>query len=212
MVAMTPAEGRFVSRGGRKLLAALDGFQISVAGCLCADFGANVGGFTDCLLRRGAQKVFAVDTGYGALDWRLRNDPRVVVMERINALYVEPPAKVQLVVVDVAFTPQRLIVPAAARWLKAGGHIVSLLKPHYELAKLPGARPAKTGRERLDFRRAAGACRRVCQELAQMQLPALAVMPSPLTGKGGNVEFFLHLRPRLGHRPRPANSQLLDGN
>jgi 23S rRNA (cytidine1920-2'-O)/16S rRNA (cytidine1409-2'-O)-methyltransferase len=209
---MTPAEGGFVSRGGEKLLAALDAFRISVGGCLCADFGANVGGFTDCLLQRGARQVFAVDTGYGALDWRLRNDPRVVVMERTNALYVEPPAQVDLVVIDVAFTPQRLIVPAAARWLKAGGQVVSLLKPHYELAKLPGAGPGAAARGRLDFARAADVCRRVCQELAEIGLPPLAVMPSPLTGKGGNLEFFLHLRPLQAHRPTPTNSQFLDAN
>jgi 23S rRNA (cytidine1920-2'-O)/16S rRNA (cytidine1409-2'-O)-methyltransferase len=186
----------FASRGGAKLDAALEGFGVCVAGGVCADFGANVGGFTDCLLRRGAAKVFAVEAGYGALAWRLRRDPRVVVMERTNALYADPPAPagVDLVVIDVAFTPQRLIVPAAARWLRPAGQIVSLLKPHYELHKL--ARPGRArSRAPMDFRRAAGLCEQVCRQLGRLGLEPLAAMVSPLKGKGGNFEFFLHLRP-----------------
>ena len=183
----------FVSRGGEKLAAALDAFQINVRGWTCADFGANVGGFTDCLLRRGAAKVFAVDTGYAELAWRLRKDPRVAVMERTNALYAEPPEPVDLVVIDVAFTPQRLIVPAAWRWRKGRGHVVSLLKPHYERAKLPG-KPRRR-RRALEFGEAADICSQVCAELCRMDLPPVAVMVSPLKGKGGNAEFFLHLPP-----------------
>ena len=113
---MDEDENDYVSRGGRKLAAALEAFGLDVTGLSCADFGANVGGFTDCLLRRGAARVAAVDTGYGALDWTLRNDPRVQVLERTNALHAEPPAeRVDLVTIDVAFTPQRRVVPAAAR-------------------------------------------------------------------------------------------------
>lgn len=204
--------GAFVSRGGSKLSAALDAFGLDVSGWACADFGANIGGFTDCLLRRGASKVFAVDTGYGALAWRLRKHRRVVVMERTNALYADPPepAGVDLVVIDVAFTPQRLIVPAAARWLRPAGQIVSLLKPHYELQKLPGG-----GRERgeraMDFLRAAGLCEQVCRDLPGPGLVLLAVMISPLKGKGGNFEFFLHLRRAAsagtgGRSPKPSTS------
>lgn len=186
----------FASRGGRKLSAALEAFGLDVAGWTCADFGANVGGFTDCLLRRGAARVFAVDTGHGALTWRLRKHPRVVVMERTNALYVDPPAPdgVDLVVIDVAFTPQRRIVPAAVRWLRPGGRIVSTLKPHYELAKLPGAKRPRHGKP-IDFHVAADLCDRVCRGLAERGVAILAAMVSPLKGKGGNVEFFLHLRP-----------------
>ena len=198
---MTAGERRFASRGGQKLQAALEAFGVDVAGRWCADFGANVGGFTDCLLRRGAAKVFAVDTGYGALDWRLRNDPRVVVMERTNALYVSAPAQVDVVVIDVAFTPQRLIAPAAARWLKPAGEILSLLKPHYELAKLPDAPPRRGDRKCLGFPRAAAICRQICQELARAGLPPRAVMVSPLAGKGGNAEFFLHLHPQPPQSP-----------
>ena len=187
----------FVSRGGEKLDAAMAAFGLSLSGWVCADFGANVGGFTDCLLRRGAAKVFAVDTGYGALAWGLRTDGRVVVMERTNALHVEPPEPggVDLVVIDVAFTPQRLIVPAAARWLRPAGHIVSLLKPHYELAKLPGARRRGRARDPIDFLVAAEVCDRVCGVLAELGVATLAAMISPIRGKGGNVEFFVHLKP-----------------
>lgn len=187
----------FVSRGGDKLDAALSAFDLDVAGLICADFGAHVGGFTDCLLRRGAARVFAVDTGYGVLAWRLRRDRRVVVMERTNALYVDPPrgGGVDLVVIDVAFTPQRLIVPAAARWLRPGGDIVSLLKPHYELDKLPGSRRRGSRPPPIEFALACRLCREVCEALHQAGATPLAVMVSPLRGKGGNAEFFLHLRP-----------------
>ncbi len=190
------SEHHFVSRGGEKLDAALTTFEMDVKDLTCADFGANVGGFTDCLIRRGAGKIFAVDTGYGVLAWRLRKDRRVVVMERTNALYTDPPAgRVDLVVIDVAFTPQRLIVPAAARWLNDGGSIVSLVKPHYELAKMPGADKRAWKREVLDSHRAADIRDRVCRTLEEMGFVIMATMRSPLRGKGGNAEFFLHLSP-----------------
>ncbi len=129
-----PPEERFVSRAGAKLEHALESFGVGVAGLRCADFGCNVGGFTDCLLQRGAARVTAIDTGYGALAWKLRQDPRVEVRERTNALHAEPPAGgVDLVAVDLAWTPQRLAVPAALRWLVPGGRVVTLVKPHYEL-------------------------------------------------------------------------------
>src|SRR5688572_30828179 len=122
----------FVSRAGQKLEHALTTFDVNVTGRTCADLGSNVGGFVDCLLRRGAAKVYAVDTSYGTLDWRLRNDPRVVVMERTNAMHVELPEPVSLVTIDVAWTKQRLILPSARRLIDAGGDVVTLVKPHYE--------------------------------------------------------------------------------
>ncbi len=124
----------FASRAGIKLDHALGEFALDVTGLLCADFGCHQGGFTDCLLRRGAAKVCAVDTGYGVLDYRLRTDPRVVVMERTNVLHCDPPQRVELVTIDVAWTRQRFVIPAALRWLADGGRIVSLVKPHYELS------------------------------------------------------------------------------
>lgn len=139
-------EKRFVSRGGLKLEHALREFKVDVTGLICADFGCHVGGFTDCLLQHGAAKVYAIDTGYGVLDYRLRTDPRVTVMERTNVLHAEPPSPcplpegegtsggVDLVVIDLGWTRQRHAIPAALRWLGPGGRIISLIKPHYELA------------------------------------------------------------------------------
>jgi 23S rRNA (cytidine1920-2'-O)/16S rRNA (cytidine1409-2'-O)-methyltransferase len=189
---------RFVSRAGEKLDAALDAFGLDVRGMVCADFGCNVGGFTDCLLSRGASKVYAVDTGYGGLAWKLRRDPRVVVMERANALYAEAPHPVDFVAVDVAWTPQKLVVPAAMGWLKkpddasGGGWIVSLLKPHYELAKIRGRKP----RSALSVAQAGAVCLEVCRRLAEIGCPVCCVAPSALLGKGGNREFFLLLASR----------------
>src|ERR1700761_4113773 len=127
----------FVSRAGQKLDHALDAFGVGVAGLACADLGCNVGGFVDCLLQRGAAKVYAVDTGYGVLEWKLRKDPRVVVMERTNAMHVDLPEPVSLVTIDVAWTRQRNILPAAGRILsrEPGARVVTLIKPHYEADK-----------------------------------------------------------------------------
>jgi 23S rRNA (cytidine1920-2'-O)/16S rRNA (cytidine1409-2'-O)-methyltransferase len=123
---------QFVSRAGQKLEHALQAFGISVAGATCADLGCSTGGFTDCLLQHGASRVYAVDTGYGVLDWKLRNDARVVVMERTNAMHVQLPEAVDWVSIDVAWTRQQHILPAARRLLRANGRIISLIKPHYE--------------------------------------------------------------------------------
>src|SRR3954447_15089954 len=122
----------FVSRAGQKLDYALSRFGIGVSGLVCADLGCNAGGFTDCLLQRGAAKVYAVDTGYGMLEWKLRKDPRVVVMERTNAMHAQLPEPVGLVTIDVAWTKQRHILPAARRMVAADGKVVTLIKPHYE--------------------------------------------------------------------------------
>lgn len=134
-----PGSNPFVSRGGLKLRRALDAFQIDPRGWVCADFGCSTGGFTDCLLQAGAARVLAIDTGYGVLAWKLRQDPRVAVMERTSVLHAPLPADISsaggldLVVIDAGWTPQHLVIPAAARWLKPTGRIVSLVKPHYEL-------------------------------------------------------------------------------
>src|SRR5688572_5588180 len=122
----------FVSRAGQKLDHALATFGVDVTGLICADLGSNTGGFVDCLLRRGAAKVYAIDTGYGALEWKLRKDPRVVVMERTNAMHATLPEPVGVVTIDVAWTRQRHILPAARRMLREDGVVVTLIKPHYE--------------------------------------------------------------------------------
>lgn len=195
---MKASREQFVGRGGRKLHGALEAFDLDVRGMICADFGANVGGFADCLLKRGAARVYAVDTGYGVLAWTLRNDERVVVMERTNALYCSPPGPVDLVVCDVAWTPQKLIVPAAIAWAGPAGQVVSLMKPHYEATKLRGRKPAG----RLDDAEAKSLCLEVCERLAGAGCTVRAVAPSDLRGKGGNREFFLWFRgfrkPTLG--------------
>src|SRR5271167_1479559 len=122
----------FVSRAGYKLDHALTTFDLNVSGCICADLGCNTGGFVDCLLQRGAAKVYAIDTGYGALDWKLRKDPRIIVMERTNAMHADLPESVDIVTIDVAWTRQRHILPAARKMIKTSGIVITLIKPHYE--------------------------------------------------------------------------------
>lgn len=192
---------KFASRAGEKLDAALDAFGIDVTGLTCADFGCNVGGFTDCLLSHGAAKVYALDAGYGELAWKLRKDPRVAVMERTNVLYCPPAGPVDLVTVDVAWTPQSLVIPAARRWLaafSAGAEsgrrpvgVVSLLKPHYELTKMQRRKPVEV----LTEEQSRQVCHDVCEALARDGHEVRAVMKSALIGKGGNAEFLLLISP-----------------
>jgi 23S rRNA (cytidine1920-2'-O)/16S rRNA (cytidine1409-2'-O)-methyltransferase len=127
-------ESNFVSRAGLKLEHALNEFKFDVTGLTCADLGCNVGGFTDCLLQRGASKIYSVDTGYGTFAWELRSDERVTTLERTNALHFEPLEEVDLVVIDLGWTPQKLALPVGKRWTSKG-HIITLIKPHYELTK-----------------------------------------------------------------------------
>ena len=182
---------RSAGRGALKLASALDAFGLDVRGLLCADFGANVGGFTDCLLRRGAARVHALDAGYGQLAWTLRKDPRVVVRERANVLHCAAAEAVDLVVIDLGWTPQHLSVPAALRWLKPAGRIVSLVKPHYELAHVLGRPPEKT----LSPAEAREVLRKVRSRLADLRADVLNEAASPVAGKGGNQEFFLLIAP-----------------
>ncbi len=183
----------FVSRGGDKLRHALTHFALDVRGAAAADFGCNVGGFTDCLLRAGAARVYALDTGYGALAWALRKDPRVVVMERTNALHTPPPEPVDLVAIDMAWTPQRHAVPAALRWLRPGGRIVTLVKPHYELGD-DEKRLLRRGV--LDEGDAARVVERVVAEMPGLGVRVAGVTESPIrggAGKGnarGNAEWL----------------------
>ncbi len=187
-----PGNRPYVSRGGQKLEAALRAFGLNVAGFICADLGSHVGGFVDCLLRHGAARVYAVEPGYGVLDYRLRRDPRVVVCERTNALSFHCPQPCDLVTIDVGWTPQRLIVPAAAHLLRAGGLVISLIKPQYEAPRewlRGGVLPA----ERLET-----VLRQCRQELEELDWSVLDQTPSPLRGRGGNIEqlWLLSLRPR----------------
>ncbi len=178
----------FVSRAGIKLDHALTAFDIDVAGCICADLGSNTGGFVDCLLRRGAAKVYAIDTGYGVLDWKLRNDPHVIVMERTNAMHAELPERVARVTVDVAWTKQKHILPAARRMIASDAQIITLIKPHYEAA------PALLKKGILPESEVDAVVDRVKTEIAGAGFEVLSVVRSPILGAKGNVEVLANLR------------------
>ena len=188
----------YVSRGGDKLAAALDRFGLNVQGKICADLGSHVGGFVDCLLRRGAGRVYSVDTAYGLLAWKLRKNPSVVVMERTNAMHVVLPEKVELVTVDVAWTTQSNILPSVARMMVASAKVVALIKPHYESQQLGagasvGPRPVKgvLPDEAVDE-----VVREVMQRMAKTGWSVLDRVDSPLRGHGGNREVFALLTRR----------------
>lgn len=182
----------FVSRGGEKLDYALNRFGIDARGKNALDVGASTGGFTDCLLQRGAASVTAVDVGYGQLDWRLRNDPRVTVAERTNFRLVPDdafPERFDLIAVDASFISLQLILARAAGCLRDDGAIVALVKPQFEA----GRERVKRGvvRDRATHR---AVLRDVCAGAAKLGLIPVAVCPSPLLGPAGNREFFLELR------------------
>ncbi len=193
-----PFEARpFVGRGGLKLRHALDTFHVDARGRVCADLGANIGGFTDCLLRAGATSVYAVDTAYGALDYRLRTDPRVIVLERTNVLHAEtPPEKERpfLVVMDLGWTPQRLAVPAALRWLSdsSESRIVTLIKPQYEADR----REARRAPGVLEDEYAERVARWVADQMVEWGARTLGFVRSPIRGgatrgvKQGNLEWL----------------------
>lgn len=220
----------FVSRGGEKLAAALDGFSVVPAGRVCLDVGASTGGFTDCLLQRGAARVYALDVGRGQLAESLRGDSRVVSMERTHAAHLNPdaaerirlPELVSLVVADVSFISlTRLLAGMAAAVsgaapinaegtverppiaAEAGGDIVALVKPQFELS--PRDVPKGVVREAADRERAV---ERVRGHATALGLDALGAMESPLVGPAGNHEFFLHLRvpPGWHFHPTPGTS------
>ncbi len=183
----------YVSRAGRKLAAALEHFAIDPHGLVCLDVGASTGGFTDCLLQRGAQRVYALDVGYGQLDLKLRRDPRVVVMERINARYLQGedlPERSDLITVDVSFISLTKVVPALLQHLAAGGLLLPLIKPQFEA----GRRQVGKGgivrdpevRQRVIDRRVA--------DLAAFGLRSLGVFDSPVSGIRGNREAFALFR------------------
>ncbi|HEC33852.1 MAG TPA: TlyA family RNA methyltransferase [Chloroflexi bacterium] len=178
---------RFVSRGGEKLETALTRFGLEVTGWLAADVGASTGGFTDCLLQHGAARVYAIDVGYGQLAWRLRNDARVVVMERTNARYLQRlPEPVDLVTIDVSFISLGLILPRAVDWLRVEGQVVALIKPQFEA----GRREVGKGgvvRDPAVHRRV---LERVVRIAADLGLGLQGLIPSPLLGPAGNREFL----------------------
>ena len=187
------------SRAGLKLQHALDTFPVQVKDAMCADFGCNIGGFTDVLLRAGARQVISIDTGYGTLAWRLRNDARVVVRERTNALYADvTEGGVDMVVMDLAWTQQKLSVPVALKWLRGGGKIISLVKPHYEVE---GAEKEWLKNGFLAHEHVPAVVARVREAMSALGAHVLADTASPITGgkssrragSPGNMEWLMLL-------------------
>src|SRR4051812_7419546 len=172
----------FVSRAGQKLDHAMAHFGLDVSGKTAADLGSNTGGFVDVLLRRGAAKVYAIDTGYGVLDWKLRKDPRVVVMERTNARHVTLPESVQVVTIDVAWTKQKHILPPARAMLADDGFCVSLIKPHYE------AEASQLKKGVLPEELVGQVVEAVKHEITTAGFDVVGVIESPIKGASGNVE------------------------
>lgn len=181
----------FVSRGGIKLDHALDEFRLDVRGKVAADIGASTGGFTDCLLKCGASRVYAIDVGYGQLDYRLRQDPRVVVMERVNARYPFPlPEKVDLATIDLSFISVTKVIPSVAQILKEDGYLVVLVKPQFESRK---GEVGKGGIIKDPQLHAAILGRFIAWVVANdFRLKGLIV--SPILGTEGNKEFFVLLK------------------
>jgi 23S rRNA (cytidine1920-2'-O)/16S rRNA (cytidine1409-2'-O)-methyltransferase len=191
-IALLVPDHPYVGRGGLKLAHALDTFQIAVAGRECLDIGASTGGFTDVMLQRGAARVVALDVGHGQLDWRLRHDPRVVVLEHVNARSLTLdmlPGTVDLVTIDVSFISLTRILPVIPPLMRPGADLVTLVKPQFEA----GRDEVRKGIVRSDAIHA-----RVLDEVADaaatVGLTRVASIPSPITGQKGNVEFLVHFR------------------
>jgi 23S rRNA (cytidine1920-2'-O)/16S rRNA (cytidine1409-2'-O)-methyltransferase len=180
---------RYVGRGGLKLEAALNEFGVDVRGLLCLDVGASTGGFTDCLLQRGARRVVAIDVGHNQLDWRLRQDERVEAREGVNARYLKPedfPEKFDLMVMDVSFISATKVMPAVVPLLTPGGRFITLIKPQFEVGK------GEVGRGGIvsDPLKHARVIREVNRAAAGLGLKERGVIPSPITGMDGNLEFL----------------------
>jgi len=181
----------FVSRGGVKLDYALECFQLDVTSKIAADIGSSTGGFTDCLLQRGASRVYAVDVGYGQLDYRLRRDERVVVLERVNARYpIDLPEKVDLATLDLSFISVEKVIPSVAKLLKSGGYLIVLLKPQFE-AKRSEVGKGGVIRQPMVHARVLG---RFIAWMVNHGFRLGGLVASPILGAAGNMEFFLLLR------------------
>ena len=201
----------YVSRGGMKLEAALDFFAIDVKGKIIVDVGSGTGGFTDCLLKRGAQKVYCIDVGYGQLAWSLRNDPRVVLMERLNVRHLDMIIREQeqrfkgqdfddlmknnidMVTADVSFISLIKVIPAVLGFIKAGGGILALVKPQFEVGK---GEVGKGGIVKEEEKRLK-AVDRIRKELKDLGLRTIGIFQSPLPGREGNIEYFLYMEKLL---------------
>lgn len=184
----------FVSRGGEKLLGALQAFNLlDLNGKVCADIGSSTGGFTDCMLQHGADKVFAVDVGYGIMHWKLRNHPKVVLMERTNARYIEAFDKpIDFVTIDASFISLRTLLPAVKKWLtKSSGEVVALIKPQFEAGRSDAAKGEGVIRDPLIHQRI---LEQVLSFAVNEGFEIKGLIKSPLTGPKGNIEFLCYLK------------------
>ena len=185
----------FVSRGGDKLAAALDAFSIEVQGLMAMDVGASTGGFTDCLLQRGVVRVYAVDVGYGQLDWKIRNDSRVVVLERSNIRYVDPsaiPDPIELLVIDVSFISLELVIPCIVKFLSSAAKVIALVKPQFEVGV---DQVGRGGIVRDDSLRQA-VKQKILILAERFGLFEIGTMDSPVLGRKGNREILVALEKR----------------
>ena len=180
---------RYVSRGGEKLIAALEAGAVATDGLICLDVGCSTGGFTDCLLQRGARRVYAVDVGYGQFDWKLRQDPRVVLLERTNIRYVDRsliPEPVDLVVIDVSFISLTMVLPPIIQFLKPGARVIALVKPQFEVGK---GQVGRGGIVREESQRQS-VLQRVIACGADLGLMTTITLDAPIKGKKGNLEML----------------------
>jgi 23S rRNA (cytidine1920-2'-O)/16S rRNA (cytidine1409-2'-O)-methyltransferase len=203
----------YVSRGGEKLAGALEHFPVQVSGLVCADVGASTGGFTDCLLQNGARRVYAIDVGYGILHWKLRQDPRVVLMERTNARYVERLTEpVELVTIDASFISLKILLPVVAGWFSPNaGQVIALIKPQFEAGRQEVARGDGVIRNSQIHARV---LREILEFAAQIGFSVRGLVPSPLLGPKGNIEFLAWLHHPVLDQPAsdvPSLSELIGG-
>ena len=196
----------YVSRGGLKLKAALNAFVVDVQGKVAADIGASTGGFTDCLLQHGAARVYAIDVGYGQLAWKLRQDPRVVIMERVNARYLTALSEpVDVATIDVSFISLKLILPAVQQFLTPSGQIIALIKPQFEA----GRKQVGKGGVVKDPAVHRAVLYDVLEWATSNGLRVNGVITSPLRGPAGNVEFLSHLVLHAD-QPGPALDEMIE--
>lgn len=180
----------YVSRGGLKLEAALEYFEVDVSHLIALDIGASTGGFTDCLLQKGAKKVYAVDVGYGQLDWKLRNDDRVILMEKVNARHMKAedvPESIDIIVMDVSFISITKVIPSVVQFLKPGGMLVALIKPQFEVGK---GEVGKGGIVR-DENKHNEVVENIKNHIQDLDFKIKGVIPSPILGAQGNKEFLI---------------------
>jgi len=190
-IRMLGEQSRYVSRGGLKLEAALREFNVSVEGRTALDVGASTGGFTDCLLQQGCKTVYAVDVGYGQMAWKLRQDPRVVVIERTNIRTMDRsliPVPVDIVVIDASFISLEKVIPSIMHFLKPGSELIALIKPQFEVGK---GHVGKGGIVRDEELRTA-VVEKVKTFIQQAGLHVVGLIQSPITGQDGNVEYLIH--------------------